>query len=167
LFRGEAIEWGSGDVEESEVEIDLTAMMDFVFDHEAEPLPCGDGSGVRSLAFALEVGVREPGENLQGFSVEAVHEREDVVEAIGQIFGVGSVASGLVLDAFGPHVALGDGNVAKEIAEGEFSGSVGPIDFVGRDAASDAKSAFANVAEIMEEGLDGEDFHGELNHIAG
>jgi hypothetical protein len=134
--------------------------MDFVFGHEAEPLPGGDGCGAGSLAFALKVGVGEAGEDFHGFSVKAIHEGEDVIEAVGEFLALGSEAGGFVLDGFGPHITFGYGDVTQEIAECEFPGGVGPIDFIGRDAAGDAEGAFADVGEVVEEGLNGEDFHG-------
>jgi hypothetical protein len=162
LFGGEAVEGRGGDVEEAEVEIDLAAVVNLVFEHEAEPLPGRDGGGVGSLAFALEVGVGEAGEDFERFGVELFHEAKDFIEAVGEFFAVSGVAGGTALDGFGPHVALGDGDVAEEIAEGEFVGGVGPVDFVGRDAAGDAHGAFAYVMEVVEERLDGLDFHGAL-----
>ena len=155
MFGGEAVEGRGGDAEEAEVEIDLAAVVDFVFEHEAEPLPGGDGGGVGGLAFALEVGVGKAGEDFERFGVEFLHKGEDVFKAVGEFFAVSGVAGGAALDGFGPHVAFGDGNVAEEIAEGEFAGGVGPIDFFGRDAAGDAEGAFADVVEVVEEGLDG------------
>ena len=43
-----------------------------------------------------------------------------------------------------------------------FPGSVGPIDFVGRNAAGHAHGALADVVKIFEEWLDGGDFHVRL-----
>jgi len=134
--------------------------MDFVFGHEAEPLPGGDESAIGSLAFALEVVVGEAGEDFHGFGVEAVHEGKDVVEAVGEFFAVSGVERRVVLDGFGPHVAFRSGDVTEKIAESEFAGGVGPVDLVGRNAAGNAESAFTDVGEIVKERLDGGDFHG-------
>ena len=73
----------------------------------------------------------------------------------------------MALSVFGEEVALGDGDVAEKIAEGEATGGVGPVEFVRRDAAGDAEGAFADVGEVLEEGLDGGDFHGGVSLAAG
>jgi hypothetical protein len=161
LFGGAAVERGSGNFEDGEVEVDLAAMVDFVFGHEAEPLPGGDGSVAGSGAFSLKVGVGEAGKDFDGFGVELGHQSDDVFERGSEFFGVCGVAAGIALNVFGPHVTFRDGDVAEEIAKCEFSGGVGPIDFVGWNAASYTEGAFADVAEVVEEGLDGLDFHGE------
>jgi hypothetical protein len=65
---------------------------------------------------------------------------------------VRSVAAGEALNIFRQEIALGGGDVAEKIAEGESAGSAGLVDFVARDAMSNAEGAFAHVAEILEEG---------------
>ena len=165
LFGGEAVKRGSGDAEKAEIKINLAAMMDFVFEHEAEPLPGGDGGVVGSLTFALEVGVGEAREDFDRFGVETLHEGENVFETVGEIFFVRGVAGGTALHGFGPHVTLGDGDVAQKIAERELSWYVGPIDFIGRDAARHAQGTLAYIFKIFRKWLDGDDFHGALAKI--
>ena len=97
--------------------------------------------------------------------MEALHEGENVFQAVGEFFALGGETARFVLDGFGPHVTFGDGDVAEEIAKGEFSRSVGPVDLVGRNTAGDAEGAFTDVAEVVEERLDGGDFHNGLHHI--
>jgi hypothetical protein len=47
----------------------------------------------------------------------------------------------------------------QQVGEREFSWRVGPVDFVWRDAARHAHGALANIFEIVQERLDGADFH--------
>lgn len=137
-------------------------MMSFVLGHGAEPFPGSDFGAAGSFTFFLEVVVGELREELQRFGMEAVEEGHDFVEGGAEFLAVGSVAAGATEYIFGPHVALGDGKMAEEIAESEMTGRAGPIDFVGRDAAGDAESTLADVAEILQEGLDGANFHDGL-----
>ena len=48
----------------------------------------------------------------------------------------------------------------QEITKREFAGRVGPIDFVRRDATRYAHGALANISKIVQERLNGFDFHG-------
>src|SRR5579864_5606613 len=93
--------------------------------------------------------------------MEFFHEGQDVFHAIGEFLIVRCIAARMALDGFGPHITFDDRDVAKEIAERESSWGVGPVDFIWRDAASDAHGAFADVLLIAEEGLDGMKFHEE------
>src|SRR5580704_9651533 len=75
------------------------------------------------------------------------------------------VASRTALHIFRPHIAFRYGEVAQQIAERELSFGVRPIDFVGRNASRDAHGALANGSPIVEERLNGEDFHTDLEHL--
>jgi hypothetical protein len=166
LLGGGSEERRSRDAEEAEVVVDLAAMMDFVLGHGAEEDPDGNLRAGGSGAEALEVGVGEAGEDFAGFGVEAFEEGEDVVETVGELFVFGGVAVGMAEDGFGEHEAFGDGDVAEEIAGGEFSGGAGGFEFVRGDAAGGADGAFVNAVDIFEEGLDRADFHGRAS-VAG
>jgi hypothetical protein len=159
LFRGEAEDGRRGDAEDAEVVVDLAAVMDFVLDHGAQAEADGRFGAGDGHAAALEVVVSEAAENFHRFSVRLFHEREDVVEAVGELFAVRGVAAGFALDVFGPEVAFDDGEVARQVAESEFSRGAGPVELAGRDAARDAHGAVANAVEIFQERLDGADFH--------
>jgi hypothetical protein len=62
-------------------------------------------------------------------------------------------------ECFGKEIALCDSDVAEQVAGRELARGVGPVDFVGRKAAGDAHSAFADIFKILEKGLDSLDFH--------
>src|SRR5208282_2179565 len=85
---------------------------------------------------------------------------DHIFVTVSEFFAVSGVTSGTALHIFGPHVAFRDGEVAQDVAESEFAGSVGPIDFVGRDAARHAHGSLANVSEIVQKWLNGFNFHG-------
>ena len=166
LFGGGAKEGRGGDAEEAEIVVNLAAMMDFVLGHGAEEDPDGNLRTGGSGAEALKIGIGEAGEDFAGFGVEAFEEGEDVVEAVGEMLAFRGVAMGMAEDGFGEHEAFGDGDVAEEIAGGEFSGGAGGFEFVRGDAAGGAEGALVNAVEVFEEGLDGADFHGRAS-VAG
>ena len=64
---------------------------------------------------------------------------------------------------FRPHVTLGDSEVAKEIAEGEVAFAIRPVNFVWWDTTSYLERALASVAEVLQKGLDGVNFHVDLD----
>ena len=117
---------------------------------------------VGSLAFQLEIFVGEAGENVHGLGMKLFHKGHHILVSLGEFFAVSSVAAGLALNVFSPHVALGDRQMPKDVTECEFAGGVGPFDFVRRNAPRHAHSAFANSSKIMEERLNGADFHAGL-----
>lgn len=151
LFFGESVERRRRNFQHGEINIDLSAMMDFVFDHQAEPFPKCDACAVGSGRFFVQVGVGDGGENFRGFAVEAVNVGEDGVMAIGESAIVVGITAGLEARVFGPHVTLGSGEMAEEIAECEAAGLEGPFDFVWRDAASYAEGALADFCELVDE----------------
>src|SRR5580765_1827564 len=132
-----------------------------MFDHEAKPFPSGYGRSVGGLTFSLEVIVGEPRENFHRFGVEAFDEGHHIFVAIRQFFAVRDVAAGPALDIFGPHVAFRYGEMPQQVAGREFSWRVAPINFVQRDAARHAHGAPTNISKIVQERLDGFDFHGD------
>ena len=77
--------------------------------------------------------------------------REDIVESICEFFPVAGIAAGLEACVFGPHVALGSGEVAEKIAESESAGFERPFDLRGWNAASDSESARADFFKMVEE----------------
>ena len=64
LFRCKPVQRRSGHAEHCKVKINLSAMMDFMFDHQAQPFPFRNVSAVRRLAFALQVFVGQFRENV-------------------------------------------------------------------------------------------------------
>ncbi len=81
LFGGSSRERWRRDAEHAEVKVNLSSMMNFVFRHETQPFPRRNVS-TRRRAFALKVRVRELGENLNGFGVQALHKRQYVLQAV-------------------------------------------------------------------------------------
>src|SRR5882757_8394448 len=69
------------------------------------------------------------------------------------------VARRMALRVFGPHVALGNCQMAQNIAESEFVRCVRPINLVARNAPSDTHGALAHTPEIMQERLNADNFH--------
>ena len=76
--------------------------MSFVFGHGAKPFPCGDFSRTGSRAFALQVVVRQPGEDFHGLGVELFHQRQNVFVAIGKLLAVRGITARTGLEHFPP-----------------------------------------------------------------
>ena len=151
LFFGEAVEWWRGNFKHGEININLSAMMDFMFDHEAEPFPEGDACAIGSDCFFVEIGVGERAENFHGFLVEAIHVIENIFKAFGERAIVARIAAGLEARVFGPHESFGAGDVAQEIAECEAARFERPFDLRSWNAAGDAESAGADFGELVGE----------------
>jgi hypothetical protein len=69
----------------------------------------------------------------------------------GEIAAAALVAAGASEDAFGEDITFGGGDVAGEIAKGEFALAAGPFDFVRGNAADGAHGALADLVEIVQE----------------
>lgn len=126
-------------------------MVDFVLDHQAQPFPERDRGAIRRDGFLREIFIAEAGENLHGFGVEAIHVGEDFIVAIGELAGMAGVGTGAELGVFGPHEALGGGQVAKDIAESVAAFAEGPFELIARDATRDAQCAGADFIELLGE----------------
>src|SRR5438552_11106994 len=59
FFRGQSVQRRRGDADHAEHQIDLRAMMHFVLDHRAQPLPHRDRRARGRDAFRFEIGFRE------------------------------------------------------------------------------------------------------------
>jgi hypothetical protein len=140
----------------------LAAVMDFVLHHQAQPFPLRDFRVVGRLAFVLQIFVAEFRKNLHGFRVQPFHERHHVFVAVGQLFAMRCVAAGVALCGLRPHEAFCHCDVPQQIAQREFSRCVAPVQFVRRNAARHAHGAFAHISEILQERLNGSDFHENL-----
>ncbi len=162
LLGGEAVERRGGDTEDAEVDVELAAVVGLVLDHGAEPVGNADFASSGRFALALQILIGQLRENLHGLGVEAFHECQNVFVAVREIFAVVGVAALVSLNVFRPHVAFSDGEMAKDVAKGEFARGIGPVNFVGRYAARDAYGALADVVEVFQEWFDGADFHGGL-----
>jgi len=125
--------------------------MHFVLDHGAQPFPGGDGGTTHGFTFAIQVFLRETEENFHRLTVHALDVIKDIVIAIGELAAAAVIAAGLALGIFREHVSLDGGDVARQIAQGEFPFVVGPFDLVGRDAAQDANRAGVNFFEVVQE----------------
>lgn len=68
LLGGQPVQRGSGDVEHRQINVDLSAMMDFVLYHRTQPFPNRDGSTFRGRTFAIEFIVAEARDDLETFS---------------------------------------------------------------------------------------------------
>src|SRR5580704_5150105 len=77
LFGSESVDRRSGRFYQRKININLTAMMDFVLHHGAQPLPHGDGSAVGSGAAALKIFRREAGEYFARLAMQTLRERDD------------------------------------------------------------------------------------------
>src|SRR6266478_7094793 len=75
------------------------------------------------------------------------------------------VARRMALRVFRPHVALGNRQVAQNIAQREFFRCVRPINLVGRNAPSHTHGALAHTPEIMQERLNADNFHDYLQYV--
>jgi len=164
FLGGQSVERRGFYTKHSQIKINLPTVMNFMLWHEAEPFPRGDGGVVGSLTFTLKVFVGETRENFHRFGMQAFDEGHHVFITVSEFFAVSCVTGGSALHVFGPHVTLGYGEMPKDVAERELSGRVGPIDFVRRDAARDAHGTLANISTIVQEWLNGFDFHGGLAH---
>ena len=125
--------------------------MDFVFGHQAKPFPESDACTVGSYGFFVQVIVGELLENFHGFAMQAVEVGEDGVVAFGEFFCMAGIAAGLEARVFGPHVALGSGDVAEKIAESEAARFESPFDLRGWDTAGDTEGARTDFFKLIEE----------------
>ena len=113
FFGSQAVERRRLYSQHCQIQINLPAVMDFVFGHEAKPFPGGDSRIVGSFAFALEVFVGELRENFHRLRMQAFDKGHHVFVAVGEFLAVSGVARGTALHVFGPHVALRDGEMPQ------------------------------------------------------
>src|SRR4029077_2197297 len=116
--------------------------------HESEPFPDSDGRVVWCLAFALKILVGQLRENLHRFGVHSFEEGHYIFVSVGEFFAVRGVAGGPALHVFAPHITFRYGKMPQDVAEGELSRRMSPVDFVRRDAARYAHGAFANISKV-------------------
>ena len=81
LFFGEAEEGGDGAAAEAGHEVELAAVVGFVFGHGPQPLPGSHGGAGRVHAGGQQVGVGEGAEDGHGFGVAGVQVGAHPVQA--------------------------------------------------------------------------------------
>ena len=146
-----AIERRRLDTEHPEHQVQLPAVVDLVFLHRAQPLPGGHRHVARRRAFCGELLRRERTEDRHRFAVQAIHERQHGVAAVGQLAAVRCIAAWTSADGLRPHVAFGGRQVSDEISESKGARLIRPFDLVGRDQQGDPFRALAHAFEVFQE----------------
>src|SRR5262249_25702172 len=121
LLSGQAEKGRSVNSEDCEIHVDLSAMVDFVFDHCAQPFPSADLRAAGSLALSQELRVREIRDQCNGFTVETLHEKENVVETRCQFLPATRIGITVSGGRARKNVSVGRSDVPGEIAERKFS----------------------------------------------
>ena len=126
-------------------------MVDLVLGHHPQPLPGGQRHARRCHALLLEHRRSQRAELRHRLVVQAIHEREHRVAAVGELAAVRDVGDRPVVHGLGPDQALGDGDVAREVAERKGAGLVTPLHLVRRDARRHLARALAHPLEVVKE----------------
>jgi hypothetical protein len=133
---------------------------DLVFRHQAQPFPDGNARPIRSCAFSREAFISQTRENLHRLGMKRIAEGHHFFVAISQLSPATGVAAGLPLNGFRKHVAFDGSNVAHQISEGEFAFTKRPLQSVRRNALRNPRGPLMNLAEIFQEPIDRQRWHG-------
>src|SRR6185503_11616266 len=98
---------------------ELTAMVNLVLDHRAQPLPRGDGGAGGRRASTRERLGRERSIDVEGLGMRAVQIGDDGIVAIREIATMSGVHARITPCGLGEHVPLGGANVPYQVAERE------------------------------------------------
>src|SRR5689334_2343179 len=74
LLRGEPVNWWRRYAQNTEIGVDLRAMMNLVLHHGAKPLPCCDRRSAGGNALLFKIGGGKAPENCHGLGVHAIEE---------------------------------------------------------------------------------------------
>src|SRR5207245_7847934 len=123
---------------------DLAAVVDFMFDHRAQPLADTQLRATRSEALLVQIGVAERSKNLHRLFMHAAEIGERCIVSVRELAPVSGIATRPQLRVLGKHPPLGRAEMAKDIAERVLAWLVRPFDLLGRDARGDAHRALAD-----------------------
>ena len=152
LFFGEAEEGSDGAAAEAGQEVELAAVVGFVFGHGPQPLPSRHGGTGRVHAGGHQVGFRQGAEDGQGFGVAAVQVGAHAVQARGQLHPVARVRAGAALHVLRVHEARQPQPVAEQVAEAEGPGRRRPRQILRHQRRPHPHRAGPGVAPVGEEG---------------
>src|SRR5213593_3000282 len=97
LLFCQTVERRRADAEDAEVNVDLAAVVDFMFDHRAQPLADAQLRASRSGALLVQIGVGERSKNLHRFFVHAAKVRERRVVVVGELAAISRIAASSAL----------------------------------------------------------------------
>lgn len=141
------------------MEVDLAAVVGFVFDHGSQPLPGRDLASRRGVHPSRQIVWRHRSEQLVRLLVHLAQIGQDRLVPLGEGWAVSGIAAGAAEHVLGEHPAFGGGEMSQEIAEAPSVRCGSPFDLVRRYETSHSESSVANAIEVREETHDVVDLH--------
>ena len=130
LFGSEAVQRRRRKIQKSQVSIDLTAMVDLVLDHGAEPFPHYQSGARRCFTVLQEPLVGQRPNDHDRFRMEAIEQLQHGTRPVCQLRTVSRIPAWAAAHVLGEHVPFQGGKVPDQICESELVFPVAPVELI-------------------------------------